>query len=409
MSTRARGRASAKSDGTGSAGAPGGMGRSGARSRAPDAPSRPPHESTMRDLIEDQPAMEGQFDDADEDKKPAEVASSTHSAPSLIEGNESNFEQTAPPSTPRDNESSNSSINPTTPEFSPPSTKLNPSAPVFSPTQSSAPFSTPNSSATSKLNPRIPEFSPSMVNGTTSQTHAHYSAPANAGARSTLDPCSSAFIPKMIPKMIGSVLSLSSLLSSSLNVSAPAFVPHEPLPNRIQNGRLDDEEEDVPRGATPPVEGGDDNDGEPLLLTPKDILSGVKFPVEQQGDIANDSILKAAAEVLIKTTLYPGSFDRGATKLENSVKSWLPTDATLSNLAEMLIHWAVTEPNLRLSVSRICQVLCDIEQIKSDFRIKLVHRLKLRFDERASLEKDTLINLSLLFAELFSRIRMVKS
>ena len=35
---------------------------------------------------------------------------------------------------------------------------------------------------------------------------------------------------------------------------------------------------------------------------------------------------------------------------------------------------AVTEPNLRLSVSRICQVLCDIEQIKSDFRIKLVRR-----------------------------------
>ena len=60
MSTRARGRASAKNDGTGSAGAPGGMGRSGARSRAPDAPSRPPHESTMRDLIEDQPAMEGE-------------------------------------------------------------------------------------------------------------------------------------------------------------------------------------------------------------------------------------------------------------------------------------------------------------------------------------------------------------
>ena len=108
----------------------------------------------------------------------------------------------------------------------------------------------------------------------------------------------------------------------------------------MQNGQLDDEEEDIPRGATPPVvECEDDNEGEPLLLTPEDILLGVNFPVEQQGGGANESILKAAAEVLIKTTLYPGYFDRGATKLENTVKAGLPTDGTLSNLAEMLVHW----------------------------------------------------------------------
>ena len=63
MSTRARGRATAKSDGTPGSAAGGGqrgIGRSGARSRAPDAPSRPPHDSTMRDLIQDQPTVEGE-------------------------------------------------------------------------------------------------------------------------------------------------------------------------------------------------------------------------------------------------------------------------------------------------------------------------------------------------------------
>ena len=141
--------------------------------------------------------------------------------------------------------------------------------------------------------------------------------------------------------MINSVVSLGgSSLTSSLNVSAPAFVPHVPLPNQMQNGQLDDEEEDDQiHGVTPPVEDEDGNEGEPLLLTPKDILSGVKFPVEQSNDVASGSVLKAAAEVLIKTTMYPGSFEWGATKLENSVKSWQPTDDTLSNLAEMLIHW----------------------------------------------------------------------
>ena len=54
MSSRGRGRASA-SRGEGGSG-PGPAGRSGARSRAPVAPSRPPHESTLRGLIEDQPS-----------------------------------------------------------------------------------------------------------------------------------------------------------------------------------------------------------------------------------------------------------------------------------------------------------------------------------------------------------------
>ena len=109
----------------------------------------------------------------------------------------------------------------------------------------------------------------------------------------------------------------------------------------MQNGQLDDEEDEDPlRSTAPPREDDESNEGEPLLFTPKDILSGVTLPVEQgEEDVSSAPVLKAAAEVLIKTTLYPGSFDRGTTKLENTVNAWLPTEGTLANLAEILIHW----------------------------------------------------------------------
>ena len=110
----------------------------------------------------------------------------------------------------------------------------------------------------------------------------------------------------------------------------------------MQNGKLGEEEEEDENpieSAPPPPEVEVFNEDELLLLTPNDILAGVQFPVDLSEDVANESILKAAAEVLIKMTVYPGSFERGKVRLEHTVNAWTPTESTLSNLAEMLIHW----------------------------------------------------------------------
>ena len=99
----------------------------------------------------------------------------------------------------------------------------------------------------------------------------------------------------------------------------------------------------------------------------------------------------------------------------------------------------VWEPSLRLSVSRICQVLSEMDQLEGAFRLQMVLRsvlfhskhvcmyerfccvcvcmcvcvcvcrLRVWFGKRSSLEKFQLINLSLFFAEIFSRIRTVPS
>lgn len=103
----------------------------------------------------------------------------------------------------------------------------------------------------------------------------------------------------------------------------------------MQNGQIsDDSEEPIPSVvSTNQMVSAEE---EPPLLKPNDIISGFKAPFDKTNDTA---ILKAAAEILIKLTIYPGSFERSQMKLENTVKAWPPTDETLANLAEMLIHW----------------------------------------------------------------------
>jgi hypothetical protein len=174
----------------------------------------------------------------------------------------------------------------------------------------------------------------------------------------------------------------------------------------MQNGQLEEgEDNENPIQSTVPIDDEEFNEEEPLLLTPRDVLSGFKCPVKQDGDVASESLLKATAEVLIKTTMYPGSFERGGMKLEHTVNAWTPTEDTLTNLAEMLIHWGITEPSLRLSACRLCQVLNDIDGLRGVFSTQIVLRLKVWFEGRAAFEKEKLINLSLFFAETFSRIR----
>ena len=304
----------------------------------------------------------GQFDDAtvDQDKHSATgTMVASHASP--IEGNKSNIEaaQTHTATT-----TSDSSFRPTTPEFSPPTTRLNPSAPVFSPTSSSSALSSPTSTTNTKLNPTTPEFSPITgmnggVNTTTSHSNTQYSTLKTITAvtnkhSTTLNPRTGEFIPKISPIYMYSTVSA----NSSLNASAPAFVPTESHPSDMQNGQLgiDEQELPIPRPA-PTVHDGFDEE-EPLSLTPGDIISGFERPVKQTGDVGSESLLKATAEVLIKATMYPGSFDRGKMKLEHTVNAWTPTEGILANLAEMLIHWVnIMQTHIHLQTS-ITYIMC---------------------------------------------------
>lgn len=387
MSSRARGRAVPRS-GEGGAGA---AGRAGARSRAPEAPSRPPHDSTMRDLGRDPPPTEGQFEDVEDRDKAAAAAS-------LIKGDARNIEQPHPPASPRrdiDDSDTSSSINPISPELSPPpNTKLNPSAPEFSPSKPHTSTLSPSTTGmTTNLNPSTPEFS--LANGSNHDSKViSSSSSSSTGKRITLDPRSSEFVPKTGP--------ISTLLNSSLNAAAPAFVPNDPLPTGMQNGTLPDEDADGIQS----VVLTDEEEAEALQLTPKDLLGGVHFPVTQTRE-EDKFVLNVTADVLSKAAIYPGSFERGQTKIENMVKSWIPNSETLLNLAELLVHWGIMEPSLRLTVSKICQSLCEMEVVRVDFMHLLLARLKVWYDKKTELEKEKLIELSFFYAEIFSRIRYI--
>lgn len=264
----------------------------------------------------------GQFDSAEEldERNEASTASEGSVVPQAapIEGNESNVEAQAV--------ESESSLNPQSPEFSPTSetTKLNPSAPVFSPTSTKPSLSPASSTTSSKLNPTTPEFFPTGVNGNYSNT-THSSTTTRVN-NYTLNPQSRDFVSKSVSPMT---------IASSLNVSAPAFVPQAPLPTVMQNGRLDDKKE-----TESSVNEGVFDEEELLALTPNDIINEVKYPCDDmKTDVGGESLLKAAAEMLIKSTIYPASFDRWKLRLEHTVKAWAPEINSLTNLAEMLIHW----------------------------------------------------------------------
>ena len=270
----------------------------------------------------------GQFDDVAEGEaaKEATPAAETSTAPqiSTVEGSKTSIE-----ASPANNEGEFSSFSPKTPDLSPGPTKLDPSAAEFNPKGSL-------SSSSSKLDPNSPEFSPTAqipVNSV-STSHTYTQPPPShiTAAQLKLDPRSAEFIPKIV-----SPLYAASSANSSLRPLAPEFVPQENLPSSMQNGQMSDDIEDPVPSVAPNAKSL--NEEEPPSLKPNDIISGCKYPFDQTSDMANESVLKAAADMLIKLTIYPGSFERGKVKLENTVKAWLPTDETLANLAEMLVHW----------------------------------------------------------------------
>ena len=60
-----------------------------------------------------------------------------------------------------------------------------------------------------------------------------------------------------------------------------------------------------------------------------------------------EQLLKATAELLLKATMYPGSFDRLKLNVATAVEKWPPADSSLQNLAEMITYW-VSECVVRL-------------------------------------------------------------
>jgi len=77
------------------------------------------------------------------------------------------------------------------------------------------------------------------------------------------------------------------------------------------------------------------------VLQPQDIMDGFERVVAEdgkEGSDRNSPLLKLVAEVLIKGT-YPGSFEKHVVKIEESIQQSLPSQETLQNLAEMIVHW----------------------------------------------------------------------
>lgn len=179
---------------------------------------------------------------------------------------------------------------------------LNPSAPAFTP-----------SAGSSTLNPNSTEFTPQSI------------VAIKQAQSSSLNPNCPEFVPN--PK------------SPPLNIAASVFIPKVGLPPSMQNGdvgmgpgELDDQEEIknlIPQEEAIPI------------LEPQDIVEGFekveKVSAEEQEGY--DQLMKAAAEMLLKATMYPGSFDRLKLNITTAIQKWPPTESTLKNLGEMMIHW----------------------------------------------------------------------
>ncbi len=76
------------------------------------------------------------------------------------------------------------------------------------------------------------------------------------------------------------------------------------------------------------------------ILKVEDILRGFERVAKpSQDDDGGDMLLKSSADMLLKATMYPASYDRLKKRLQTTVKAWPPSEATMANLAEMLVHW----------------------------------------------------------------------
>ena len=178
---------------------------------------------------------------------------------------------------------------------------LNPSAPAFTPS-SSVP-----------LNPNSAEFTPRGVTLPTKHLPSQ---------SSQLNPNSAEFVPSS---------------KSPLNVNASDFVPTVAVPTSLQNGNIGIDElvdQEELKNLIPQEE-------EVPVFEPQDIVGRFERVVEvgAEDQEGYDHLLTTTAEMLLKATMYPGSFDRLKLNIVTSVEKYPPVDATLQNLAEMIIHW----------------------------------------------------------------------
>ncbi len=179
------------------------------------------------------------------------------------------------------------------------------------------------------LNPHSKEFTPVMI----------ASDPSGGTA---LNPNSAEFVPSGPPPSAYSTKyqptqpSASSrlypktqeIVPGALNPTASDFIPEQGVPVLMQNGDLE------------PLERGDGQapigeEGVALLET-VDILNG--FERVHPEDTSGEPLLMASAEMLVKATVYPGSYDRLLLNLDTAIKP-KPSEASLTNLAEMIVHW----------------------------------------------------------------------
>lgn len=220
----------------------------------------------------------------------------------------------------------------------------------------------------------------------------------SAPGSTRLDPSSKEFVPS------------SEIPSSTLaSISTEVMRCHQEMTRGMLNGDLNggnylDEEEDV---------GG--------YLSAKDIMEGFESAAPTSPDDAsNKPVLQGAAEMLLKMYNYPGSFDDIKRNFKATLSNWIPSEDTLTNLAEMLIHWGVNEPDLRYSACRMCQLIANdddeqnqaLQEIATRFQLILFPRLQAWnrkcYSSKKSLATDEdkylFSTFSGFFAEIFTKV-----
>lgn len=147
------------------------------------------------------------------------------------------------------------------------------------------------------------------------------------------------------------------LRSSSSTTSPPLFTKNSipTAPSSAASSRLNPKVDEFIPGnfplSPPPAVNGDPGlfgNGDALeeemsmrgYFEVKDILRGFEraAPTESS-DRSSEKILEGAAEMLLKVYNYPGSFNEIGKSFQSTLKSMPLSSATLTNLAEMLIHW----------------------------------------------------------------------
>lgn len=264
-------------------------------------------------------------------------------------------------------------VQPATPESSSvvSGKKMNPDAPTF----------VPGNSPTSGVSPSLPGKHPPVSS-------------EQGNSMSELNPNVKEFVP--------------SGKSSMLNVAAADFVP-SPRLLIVENGDPDQ--------FYPPVE---EIDFDPLqkdvgttelaMQDPKYLTEGFYKPASVlESDVGYENLLEYCAEILVKATLYPDSFENRKQILQTMMSSRQLSEGAYTNLAEMLIHWGITESWLYYTSCKLSDILCNGFPA---FRQQYLKRFNQWFHFKRDLPVDSeedryaFLNFCMFLAEMFSRIKV---